>query len=89
MEIIMENKDTSGFYWYAEGSKLAFAPNFVLNADYHLKREEYTANTYPIDGWSWYNSEEEARVALGCPSDIEEAFNALSDEEKRRLLGLE
>ena len=37
----------------------------------------------------WYNSEEEARVALGYPSAIEEAFNALSDEEKRRLLGLE
>lgn len=85
----MENKDTSGFYKYDEGGELFFGPNFVISADYHLKREEYTANTYPIDGWSWYNSEEEARVALGCPSDIEEAFNALSDEEKRRLLGLE
>ena len=58
----MENKDTSGFYKYTEGSELAFAPNFVLNADYHLKREEYTANTYPIDGWSWYNSEEEEEL---------------------------
>ena len=86
---MMENEDTSGFYKRDPGGELLCSRRFVLNADYHLKREEYTANTYPIDGWSWYNSEEEARVALGYPSAIEEAFNALSDEEKRRLLGLE
>lgn len=81
--------DTSGFYKRDPGGILLFGRYFVLNANYHLKRDEYDQYEYPIDGWSWYGSEEEARSALGFPNRLEEAFNAMTDEEKRRLLGLE
>lgn len=81
--------DTSGFYKRDPGGILLFGRYFVLNANYHLKRDEYLTYEYPVDGWSWYNSEAEARLALGFPTKLEEAFNALTEEEKNRLLGLE
>ena len=81
--------DTSGFYKRDPGGILLFGRYFVLNANYHLKRDEHDQYEYPIDGWSWYDSEDEARSDLGFPSKLEEVFNAMSDEEKRRLLGLE
>jgi hypothetical protein len=81
--------DTSGFYKRDPGGILLFGRYFVLNADYHLKRDHHATYEYPIDGWSWYDSEDEAREALNFPSKLEEAFNAMTDDEKRRLLGLE
>jgi hypothetical protein len=81
--------DTSGFYKRDPGGILLFGRYFVLNANYHLKRDDHASYDYPVDGWSWYDSEDEAREALGFPSKLEEAFNAMTDDEKRRLLGLE
>ena len=81
--------DTSGFYKRDPGGILLFGRYFVLNANYHLKRDEYASYEYPIDGWSWFESDEAARVALGFPTKLEEAFNAMTEDEKRRLLGLE
>ncbi len=57
--------DTSGFYKF--DGDLLFGPNFVLNRDYELRRATYTEHTYPVDGWSWFNTEEEARVFYGLP----------------------
>jgi hypothetical protein len=82
-----ENQDTSGFYKRDPGGILLFGRYYVLNANYFLKREEYDQHEYPVDGWSWYESEAEAREALGFPSKLEEAFNAMTDEEKRAILG--
>lgn len=56
--------DTSGFY-KAEGGQLLYGPNFVLNATYALHRETHGDHVYPVDGWHWFNSEAEARAALG------------------------
>lgn len=81
-------EDTSGFYKRDPGGILLFGRYFVLNANYHLKRDEHTIHQYPIDGWYWFESEEEARSFLGFPTRLEEAFNALSEEEKQKLLGL-
>ena len=55
--------DTSGFYKL--DGELLFGPNFVLNANYQLYRETYSSNTYPVDGWYWFNSEDEARTFFG------------------------
>ncbi len=55
--------DTSGFY-KKDGDQLLHGPNFVLNKDYELRRETKDQPTYPVDGWSWFDSEEEARGAL-------------------------
>ena len=55
--------DTSGFYKNDNGT-LLFGPNFVLNANYELRRETHEQHTYPVDGWFWFDSEKEARLGL-------------------------
>ena len=56
----------SGFYKNDNGI-LLYGPNFVLNKDYELRRETCDQHAYPVDGWSWFDSEEEARTALDIP----------------------
>ena len=50
---------TSGFY-KIDGD-LLYGPNFVLNASYELSRETKDQYVYPIDGWYWFESEEQAK----------------------------
>ena len=54
-------EDTSGFY-KLDGEVLLYAPNFVLNANYELRKETYTEHTYTVDGWYWFDTEQEARI---------------------------
>lgn len=79
-------QDSSGFYKKDPGGPLLFGRYFVLNANYHLKRDEKDLHVYPVDGWSWYDSEEDARVALGFPTKLEEVFAAMSEEDKLAIL---
>lgn len=79
--------NSSGFYKNDNGT-LLFGPTQITGPDYDLLIINYTEYTYPVDGWSWFESEEEARAALGFPSKLEEVFSALSDEDKYKLLGL-
>lgn len=58
---------TAGFYKY-ESDILSYGPNFVLNADYELRAESKNEYTYPIDGWYWFNSIEEAYLFFNIPS---------------------
>ena len=65
--------DTSGFYKLDNGD-LLHGPNYVLNTAYELRRENLADLTLPVDGWHWFESEGEARVAFGVPSvSFEEA----------------
>jgi hypothetical protein len=59
----MPDQDTSGFYKQL-GSGIIHAPNFVLHRDYELRRETKDQHTYPVEGWAWFDSEEEAHAAL-------------------------
>ena len=61
----MTSMDTSGFYKLDEG--LLYGPNFVINANYELKRETHDQHIYPIDGWYWFDSEEEASIFFNWP----------------------
>ena len=61
-------EDTSGFY-KLDGD-LLFGPNFVLNANYELRRETQEQHTYPVDGWYWFDSEGEARSFFGLEMDL-------------------
>ena len=55
----MITMNTSGFY-KLDGD-LLFGPNFVLNANYELRKETKDEHTYPVDGWHWFDAEEQAR----------------------------
>lgn len=48
------------------------APNFVLNKDYELKKETKDTHIYPIDGWYWFDTIEEAYTFLGIEFPKEE-----------------
>lgn len=48
------------------------ALNFVLNKDYELKKEAKDTHIYPIDGWYWFDTIEEAYTFLGIEFPKEE-----------------
>jgi hypothetical protein len=54
-------EDTSGFY-KEENGELIYGPNFVLNKNYELRKETHDQHTYPVDGWYWFDSQDEARL---------------------------
>ena len=58
--------DTSGFY-KLDGDQLLYGPNFVINANYELKRENKDQYTYPVDGWHWLDTEQQARQYWNLP----------------------
>lgn len=60
--------NTAGFYKYMNG-ELFCGPNFVYGAydAFRLFREERNTYTYPVDGWYWFDSEEEARIFFNIP----------------------
>ena len=79
---------TSGFYKVdPDGVTLLFGRFYVLNADYELHRHLKDTYSYPVDGWSWFESEEAARQALNCPvpkteeEQAEELLAALTPEQ--------
>jgi len=37
----------------------------VVSAEYVLATEEKDSYQYPVDGWYWFDSEEEARLFFG------------------------
>lgn len=53
--------NTQGFYKYTD-NELFHGPNFVSSPDYELLAENHEQYTYPVDGWSWFNSELEAKA---------------------------
>jgi hypothetical protein len=59
----------SGFY-KLDGETILHGPNFVLNANYELRSETHTENEYPIDGWYWFATEEEAYKFFGIELSI-------------------
>jgi len=61
-------EDTSGFYKL--DNDLLFGPNFVLNAQYELRRETREQHSYPTDGWYWFDSKQEAKTFFNIPDEI-------------------
>lgn len=50
---------TAGFY-RKENDALLYAPNIVEGDGYVLIAQDKDTYEYPIDGWTWFDSEEEA-----------------------------
>lgn len=75
---------TSGFYKIdPDSGLLIFGRFYVINAAYELHRHLKDSYTYPVDGWSWYESEEQARLALDCPAP--KTAEELLDEARKEL----
>ena len=70
--------DTSGFY-KRDGEQLLYGPNFVLNADYELRRETREQNALPVDGWQWFDTAAEAYAAHGLSMPESEAENKVQN----------
>lgn len=58
--------DTSGFY-LVENNNLLYAQNFIKNSSFEINRNEKDSYTYPINGWYWFDSEEDARIFFNLP----------------------
>ena len=61
---MMEQEQVKGPGFYKLDSELLFAPNFVLNKDFELRIESKDTYEYPIDGWSYFENEDEAKKAF-------------------------
>lgn len=55
--------NTSGFYKLDNGTIL-FAPNGVVSSAYELYREQHKSYNYPVDGWYWFDAQEDADAFL-------------------------
>lgn len=64
----------SGFYKNDNG-QLLYGPNFVLNKDYELRRENKDNYNYPIDGWVWFEDKDEAYVYFNIEKPLENTNN--------------
>ena len=51
--------EESGFYKNDNGD-LLFAPNYVINQNYELYRGQKDKHEYPVDGWHWFDTRQEA-----------------------------
>lgn len=57
---------SSGFYKY-ESETLLHGPNFVLTSNFELRAESKDQHEYPIDGWSWFDTIEDACLFFNIP----------------------
>ena len=57
--------NTSGFYKL--DGELLYGPHYVLNQNYELRRETHEDHTYPVDGWHWFDTEQQAREFFNLP----------------------
>lgn len=65
------SENTAGFYKYEEPS-LHYGPNYVLAPEYELFKETKDDHAYPIDGWYWFDTIEDALAFFDMPESIVE-----------------
>ena len=65
-----------GFYKLDNGQVL-FVEKYIISAEYQLSIEEKDLYTYPIYGWYWFNSKEEAYSFFNIEIIIDESQNQL------------
>ena len=57
---------TEGFY-KKQNEELLHAPNIIESNGYVLVKQDKDLYQYPVDGWSWFDSEEEAKQHFDEP----------------------
>lgn len=69
--------NTSGFYKHSD--ILLYAPTFVLSPNYELLPDNKDSYEYPVDGWYWFDSEEDAKKFFGIVDEpSEDSINTLT-----------
>ena len=63
-------QDSSGFYRHED--TLLYGPNAIHGPSLNLLRDAKDEYTYPVEGWYWFDSEDEARAFFGLPPKQEE-----------------
>ena len=61
---MMEQEQVNKPGFYKLDGELLYAPNFVLNKDFELRIEFKDTYEYPVEGWSYFESKEEAKTAF-------------------------
>ena len=61
---MMEQEQANGPGFYKLDGELLYAPNFVLNKDFELRIKSKDTYEYHVDGWYYFESEEEAKIAF-------------------------
>ena len=56
-------------FYKRDNETLLQAPTFVHAPDYSLTIENHAEHTYPVDGWYWFDTLDEAMTALTAQSD--------------------
>ncbi len=51
-------------FYKRNNETLLTAPNFVHGPDFSLTAENHTEQAYPVDGWYWFDTLDEAMQAL-------------------------
>lgn len=59
----MQDYSTAGYYKYIDND-LIYGLN-IYSAEYFLSEDTYVDNTYPIDGWYWFDSKDIAERFFG------------------------
>ena len=62
-------EETQGFY--KNDGILLYGPNFVLNANYELRKETKDDYSYPVDGWYWFDTRQEALDFFGIVEETD------------------
>lgn len=63
-------EDTSGFYAFFD-DQLLHGPNLVEGPGFALYRDTRNLHTYPVNGWWWFDSREEAMNHFGITGETE------------------
>lgn len=66
-------EDTSGFYKNDSGM-LLHGKYYIMGGSYDLLREKKDEYEYPIHGWHWFDTEEDARNYFNLPKMKTEDF---------------
>lgn len=61
-------EDTSGFYKL--DGELLHGPNFVYAPEFTLLKEHHAEYSYPVGGWYWFDSLEEAHAHFGITPEV-------------------
>ncbi len=58
-------------FYKREGEELLQAPTFVVGPGIDVSIENHSEHTYPIEGWYWFDTLDEAMKAMASPPDVQ------------------